>query len=494
MKKGLIIGMAGLGVGLAVAGGVGGYFISDSIKETPIKNDNVSEITSYTDYNLPEDFNYASFTRYDIGENFAMFSSSSVGTYLLNKKTKDFTFFSDSVVSSASKEMNGYKYFWFINDYLFEFNIKTGEYKVVTLGFKVSLSYIDFFGCSDNSVFMIVRSIDSDCYFLAYDATKETCDVYEINNSIYNSSSDCFDLGDYYYLTRTYSSSSSSTYGSYLLNKESKEIVTVSDCYLYYSSSYFVKNSKMYAVMRKSSSATLCAVDLSSGSVEVLMSSVNNSGGKFFEYEKGVVFSSIAGFNSSSYAYYYAYYISFEDDSVSEIKLNSESVKCLAHIVNGKLVFSPYCSDKYGKLALLNEETLELDVIYTATKSSSSSGVTCLFYEFNEKLYVSSDSTNFYSVTIGESGEFEFNRISIKCKPSTIHKYEIAENRYIFDDSGLAYYDFETDTYKVLLSSSSLSIKEISVDDSVVTLYVSNNIKYEFNLNTLSIKAVGYWE
>jgi hypothetical protein len=171
----------------------------------------------------------------------------------------------------------------------------------------------------------------------------------------------------------------------------------------------------------------------------------------------------------------------------------------LSYIIDGKLLICPQTttSNRYGTIAVFNESTKSLETIFTALVSSSSSSYSyCTIYEFNGKYYVSADGSNFALMTKNKDGEFEFKTINLKCN-LTSTKYKLDDDKYLFVDNGIKYYDFATDTYKVLLSgnsSNSYSIKDLSVDGDIVTIYVDNNVKYEFNLKSLTFKAVAYWQ
>ncbi len=156
MSKKLIIDLASLGIGLAVAGGVGGYFVAGALNENKIPTNQNGEITSQvelTDYNLPEEFNYVSYTIYEINDKFAMFSSSSVGSYILNKETKDFIFFNSSSISEHSEIINENMYFWLSNYNLFKFNVITGAYETVSLNSGVAFTNLSFIGYSGDNIF-----------------------------------------------------------------------------------------------------------------------------------------------------------------------------------------------------------------------------------------------------------------------------------------------------------------------------------------------------
>lgn len=206
MEKKLIVGLAGLGIGLAVAGGVGGYFIANSTKEQKEENAVVAQ-EDFTDYNLPAEFNYVSYTLYDISENFSMFSSSSLGMYLLNKETKEFSFFNSSYISASgavSDEVNGFKYLWLNNKNLFKINTKTGDYEIVSLNSGVAFTYLYFIGHDGNRIFIKGNGSSNDYYFLVFDTEKYESDVYSITWSSYYDVDLAIDLGDYYFLAKSY--------------------------------------------------------------------------------------------------------------------------------------------------------------------------------------------------------------------------------------------------------------------------------------------------
>lgn len=506
MSKKLIIGLASLGIGLAVAGGVGGYFVADALNENKIPTNQNGEITSQvdiTDYNLPEEFNYVSYTIYDISDKFAMFSSSSVGSYLLNKETKDFTFFNSSSVSTYSQVVNGNMYFWLTNLNLFKVDIETGKYEIVSLNSGVAFTSLSFMGYSGDKIVIKGSSNATgslEYYFAIYNTLSGECEVIEISNTQYNYTTDCFDLGNYFYFTRTYdvSSSSSGTYSSYLYNKESKQMITIESYYLLNDDTYIVKENKMYAIMRNGSSISLCSVDLTNGEVSVLQSSMSSSG-KMFELEKGFVYAYQKTINSNTYSSIYAYYTSYEDDSVVKIGYeDDDNTYIIAYYIEGHLLFAPRTdssSNRYGRVAIFNEEIKKLETIYTSLVSSSSASY-CNVYEFDGEYYISSDNDNFAKMTFNDNGDISFKNLTLKTNP-TYTKYQVGEKKYIIEDNGLKYYDFKNDIYKSLKSvssSSSCDVVQLDIKDNIATIYASNNVKYEFNLETLTFKAVAYWE
>ena len=86
----------------------------------------------------------------------------------------------------------------------------------------------------------------------------------------------------------------------------------------------------------------------------------------------------------------------------------------------------------------------------------------------------------------------EFTEISL-VKPITSISYAVGDNQYIFSgNEDIFYYDFESDIYKQLVDSA--SVVELSNDGKIVTIYADDGIKYEFNTETLSCKAVAIWE
>lgn len=512
MSKGLIIGLAGLGIGLAVAGGVGGYFINDAFskknvqipEEVPDKN--IEHVVGdYNDYDFPEEFNYVSHTIYNIGEKFALFSSQTIGCYVLNKETKEFNFFNSSSVSTHSKEINGHVYFWLSNNNLFRFNVETGEHEIVSMNSGVAFSSLYFIGYQGNTLLM--RGMSSgysttSYYFVAFDTEKGESTVVSLTNTQYNRAYLALDLGDCYWLTYTYSASSGSgDYDTYLVNKVNKEITTLTNCYVYDETKYYVKGKKVYALCRYNSSYSLCVIDISSGEVSKLEASQLTTSGKFYECEKGLVYSYVREVNSSSYSSYYAYYISFADDSITTIQNNGSNAYIYSYIINGKLLMTPSSSSNSGRngtLATFNESTKTLDTIYTALITSSSSTF-CTIYEFEGEYYVSADSSNFAKMTFKSDGGYEFKNINLKVVPSN-KNVKLGENRYLFLDSGVKYYDFENDVYKNLITSSSSSssgattVTDYEIKGDVVVIYASNHIKYEFNMKSLSFRIVAYWE
>lgn len=503
MNKKLIIGMTALCLGVAVGGGVGGYFINNAIDgNSLVKEENVEIVEGYKDYILPEDMNYTSYSIYEISDNFAMFSSSTVGMYMLNKQTKEFTFFNSSYVSSFSDTIGDYKYFWLGNNNLFKINGQTGEYDIVALNSGVAFSSLSFIGSNGNKLFMKGSdnsNSSNQYYFLSFDTVKGQSEVFSITNSQYNQITYCVELENAYFLTRLYEvgSSSSTNYHSYLAKKEDLSITEINSYHLYSKTSYLVKDSKMYAVMKNENYMYMCKIDLTTGEISKLGNTTVGTGSyKFMPMKKGFIYGAVYNVNSESYSSNSTlYYISFEDDSITPLSYgDTANVSCRCFVVNGQFLVSPISTsnNRYGSLATFDEESVSLNKIYTALVSSSSSSY-CVIYEFNGKYYVSSDGSNYSKMTFKEDGAIEFARVKLKCSITTSTKYELEENKYLFVTSGLHYYDFATDTYK-LLRSGDMKIEEMTIEDNLVYLYVNSGVKYEFNLDTLTFKAVAYWE
>ncbi len=504
MSKGLIIGLASLGIGLAIAGGVGGYFINDAISKKNVQIPNITtddEGTIYElkDYNFPEEFNYVSHTVYDIGDKFALFSSSTIGSYVLNKETKSFKFFNSSNVSSHSEIVNGYKYFWLSNNNLFKFNIETGEYEIVSMNSGVAFSSLTFIGNTETHMFMKgynSSAVSGTSYYVVdFDTEKGQSEVYSITSSESYNIDSCIDLGDYLWTTKVYANlSSSSTASSYIFNKKSKEKHTLESSMLYREGNYIIKDKKLYAQLKRSSTTEICSVDLTSGEISTIQT-LTYTGGTIFQLKKGFLYCYYMNVNSSSYSSTTAYYVSFEDDSATQIQTGSSSSYCIAYVVNDKILISPSSSSsgsKNGTLATFDEDSKTLTTIFTALVTSSSS-YQCNIYRFEDRYYVSADGSNFALMQIEANGEFSFKNINLKVRP-TADSVKLAENKYLYISDGIKYYDFETDMYKSLASSSSLKVKDVQVNGNIAIIYASNHIKYEFNMESLSFKTIAYWE
>ena len=67
-----------------------------------------------------------------------------------------------------------------------------------------------------------------------------------------------------------------------------------------------------------------------------------------------------------------------------------------------------------------------------------------MIYEFGGEYFVSSDNDNFAKLIISKNGEISFKKLNLKTNP-TRTKYQIAEHKYIIEDSGLKYLEENDD-------------------------------------------------
>lgn len=509
LKTGLVIGGVSLAV-LALAGGLSAFFIGNNKNDNKTPIDTGSSVTDkidFAEYNLPDEFNFATYSVYKISDKFDLFSSSDIGTYILNEETKNIEFFRSSRISATYDEViNGFKYFWFSDNTLIRFNVETGESENVMLNSGVSFNTIRFVGHEDNLLYVAghTSGSPSDYYFVVFDIETNTSEVFELTSAQYNSARRLVDLGDYYYLGYDVINDSSYTGNSILINKTTKEVKIVSGGTLagkYYD--YILRENKLYGIFRDSSTSTgagfLGSLDLSTATLTEIKSA-GYSGCAITGLENGLVVYYPSNSNTGSMTWSTKpYYMKYSDETITDIYLGSSSSSIGVYNVNGKLLFSPNSSNNsnYACLAEFNEETLTLDKVYTESVASGS-GDYVYIKKLNDKYYAYSGSSvvnyRYAEIEFLENGDINFKSISLR--GSTSIDYKIKDNVYLFESSGLiTYYDFATDTYRSLKSlGSGDSIEEIQIEDNLVYIYASDNMKYELNLDTITFKAVAYWE
>lgn len=507
MSKKTIIGMAALGIGAAIIGGVGGHYISQVCKPKPPITQVTPGDASFKDYDLPDEFAYISYTAYDVGEKFALLSSSSLGTYLLDKEANKTTFFDTSYISTYSQEINGKTYFWLSNKILFSLEKNTGVRENISLGTGISFDSLSFIGNNGNTLFLKGYPTGSKYYFFTYNIDEEKSTVFELTNNQYSYANVCIELGNFYLLTYSETNSSSTSRDMLVVDKTSGEISTISSHVLsqpFDSGSYFYdeETTKLYGVFKNGSSNYFGVANLSepsAGVTKVLSSSVYLSySGSYYKIQKqanGVMFMVVGSKSVGSAPTSYATYVSAEGVATRLTYNNSTSISCFE--VDGKNIFGLETvsngSDRFAKLATFNEETMTFDIIYTEPVGDSNPHG-CVVVEIDGQMYVRSGSSSSYKyakMTNTDDG-FEFTNITLTGSTSG-KRFEIGEGKFIFIEQA-SYYDFKNDVYKKLISGNSISIVDITMEKDIVTIYASNNVKYEFNTKTMAFKAVAYWE
>ncbi len=507
LKTGLAIGGVSLAV-LALAGGLSAFFIGNNKNDnkTPIgTGSTVTNKVDFAEYNLPDDFNFASFSVYNISDKFTIFTSSNIGTYILNEETKNFEYVSSSYIPSYSDDIdldviNNCKYFWFADYSLNRINIETGKFEKIDLNLTHNPTNLEILGSQGSLMYFKHYASGISNYTFAVLNTENNVVVSEFsldNSTQYNYVDRVFDLGDYYLCCPA---TGTSIYGSLLINKSSSTVISVTNATLF-SKNYVVKDNSLYGVFKVSSSAyAFGKIDLSTG-VFTNISSYNSANAEIKELEHGLlIFKSYPVSNlfniSNSYSYSQSLYYDFDDETTTSVKYGS-AVSFLTYYVNDVVFYSISSSDNNNRsaLAIFNEDTLSLDIVYSSLSSSSSSN-SVIVTELKGKYYVydrTSGTSSISEIEFLDDDTYKFNKLSIS---GTIDKgFEVKDKIFLFESNrGVCYYNLETDVYKRLLENSEVSINEIQVEDNLVYIYCDNNIKYELNLDTITFKAVAYWE
>lgn len=498
MRKGLIIGMTALCVGSAVAGGVGGYFINKATTKT---NNPQQSITEYSEYDVPDVFSYSSPSVYSIGDNFALFSSSSAGTYLLNKETNKFEYFSSGYIQSVSDKINGDVYVWLSTSRLFKFNIKDGTSNAVSLNSGVSFNSLAFISSNMNGKLGFLGYGNSKYYFCVYDIENQATVKYGFSSLSYSSSYNfVLETNNYYCIGIDYVTGHSSSYDAplYIFDKNMETFSTISKTNFYGLENILVKDDVLYGLFTIGSSyGKICSIDLTTSTMTVFTNSTNtnyfySSSWEIQEYENGFILgSTISGSN------YDILLCKFEDNSVTSLGKGS------TYTLNGQTLYG-FVQDGYGCVGTFNEETETFDVLYKSFISASSSSAYCSFDVVQNQLYFKfydGNSIYYYTKILNaEDGSLEFTNLSITGYLPIYDDcyYSLGDNKYIVHSGkntsvSTYYYDFDTDTYKQLFYSTS-SFKEIKEENGKLYIYTTDGCKYEFNQSELSVKLVKIYE
>ena len=506
LKTGLVIGGVSLAV-LALAGGLSAFFIGNNKNDnkTPIGiGSTVTDKADFAEYELPGDLNFGSFNVYNISDKFTMFTSSNVGTYILNEETKDFEYVSSSYLSSYSDEIeleaiNGFRYFLFADYSFIRINIETGKFEKIDLNLTYNPTNFKILGFQNNLLYFKYYTTGISNYTFSILNTENNIVELEIklsDSTQYNYLNQVIDIGDYYLGC---SATGSSNYGSLLINKSSSVIISVANASLY-SDNYVVKNNYLYGVFKNSSSGSVFGkIDLSTG-IFTNISSYSYANAEIKELEHGLlIFKSYSVSNlfnmNSAYSTSRSLYYNFEDETTTELEYGGGDT-FLTYYINDVVFYSISSSynNNRSAIAVFNEDTLDLDIVYTSPASGSSGSA--FITELKGKYYVydKTSGTSYISeIEFLTDNAYKFNLLSISV---TIDKgFEIKDNVYIFEgNTGICYYNFENDVFKRLINNTKISINEIQVEDNLVYIYCDDNIKYELNLDTIILKAVAYWE
>ncbi|MBP3431773.1 MAG: hypothetical protein J6K39_02845 [Clostridia bacterium] len=471
-NKGLILGMFGLGLGSALVGGVGGFLLAPQAESAQSIVDESRE-----EFKLPDEFAHVSFNRYSSSK-YDFFTSSTLNaTYTLDVEKNDFKLLYNSSLTGFYDA--GDKIFLRYSDG--RFGCLDSDREFTSVKALEKYSFLTIFGSDSSNLYLRValNNVYSLCVLNL--ETLES-DVFDLNGvSSVDLGAGCV-IGDYYCFS---SVGNSSTKVLHFVNKETKDVNTVSQAGFLDITQFVVKDNSLYSVFAKSSSSyVLGKIDLGTFELTSLKTySGSQTSLKLRETELGM------------FVYCGAYnidYLSFEDDSVTSITTASSFG---SFELGGKQYFSASKTEN-PSISVFDEETKTLvDVyVYDLTNSSNSSlYFTLANFEGHNILELCKGSSSGYvafNATVVD-GELKLEQILLKRSISG-DVFKVSKDAYIWSGSGVEYYDFESDTYLNLVANS--TIVELTQEGDVVTLYASDNVKYEFNVKTLSIKAVAYWE
>ncbi len=498
LKTGLAIGGVSLAV-LALAGGLTTFFVSKN-KNVEIGNKpSVSQEVDYTEYNLPDEFNYVSVNMVELNDNFSLFYSSSVGTYLLNEETKEFKFLNSSYVSSSF--VNGDKaYIVFSNNKIYELDLISADF--VSLDSVMSAMTRDFNSLTflgvidDNMIFkgsysaQVSSSTVTKYVLEIFNMTKISVKEIELENSTMSVNIKyVFDVGDYYWFTYVYDNSSSSSRDSYFVNKETFELNTIEGYYAYSSNGNFVvKDNYLYAYLRKSSSRILGKVDLSSFTVtELLTGTVPSS---MIDVGSGILFGNEVSINNRSYSTSYCKYLSYADSSLSSIGDITDSSGYFVR-ANGRIFVM---SSNFDNVYVYNEQGSTFDTLVTLKHYSGSNLKTIVY--FNDTYFIGNTNVGFFKLIFGDDGSISTQKSEFNFD-GDYKSVKIKDNKYLFihDFYGYVYYyDVDTDMEVEICRSTNYKVSSYEITDDCIYIYCDNHLKYEFDLNKLITKTVAYWE
>lgn len=490
-NKSFIIGMAGLVLGSALLGGVAGHFLTKRPNDTKPANPDIVSEDKYNDFELPDELNYASFTKFDLGDDIDVFASNSGTSYFLNKKTKEFKFLCSGKLLKFV-EIDDNKYVCYNSDNLYVFDTKTFEFNLISLGGRYrSFSVVSCL--SNNSLFIQGTNESNEYHVFKFDVNTLKYEKYKINSSI-SYSDYVFEYSNKFLFMR--GSDSSSSYNAYSLSKETGEIKTINSVYFNISSfrkpTAIQKENKLYMVARISNTTKLGIYDFDTEELTSKDLTSFNYADDVRTTDKGIYLIS----NSSSYN---SFFIDFGDDSVNIIgKYNT------VFSIDNKLYFSCVenvegsSSSSYKKAVLytFDEETKTTTSVFDSGALSYPEAFKFVEFGNNKYIYVKVGSGNYSYITYkyeNVEGSVNFTLVSMNDYMNEKYSYKISDDEYLFYYGGLSYYNLKTDTYKKLITSNTFSVKDITRDKNVVTIRTVDYI-YEFNLKTLSCACVGYYE
>lgn len=487
MKKGLIIGMAGLTIGSAILGGVCGHFLTKRPDNAKPDNPGVVTEDKYNDFEIPSDLCNLTFTIYDF-DKLSIFSASNGSSYVLHKDTKKFDFlYADKFYSSM--KLDDKRYILYSSSYLYVFNIEQCSIDRIDLGSSAdNLGFIQ--GTSDDTFF--VHCYIAGIYKLfKFDKNSLEYQSFTINSSV-SYADFVYEYENKFLLMRR---SDSTSYNAYVLNSETGDIKTISGVYFSSVGSSsrqpiaIQRENKLYTIVKYSGTEKLAIFDFDTENFSYTDFNSYSYSCSYKVLDNGIYFY----FSSTNYN---SGFLDFSDDSIAVIGKFASVFE-----IDDKLYFSNIVSvssgssSKYVKLYTFDETTKELKEVFSTSELSSPAAFGFIKFNGENYIYTSVGSGNpsyyNYKFTKDENGSPIFSLVSMKSLISNSHYFKIADDEYLFWGNNLNYYNFKTDIYNKLWSG--VTNCEVSKVGDIVEIRCNGYI-YNFNPKLCSLTTVGYYE
>lgn len=489
-NKSFIIGMAGLVLGSALLGGVAGHFLTKRPNDTKPANPDIVSEDKYNDFELPDELNYVTFSRLKLNDYIDVFGVNSGSSYYLNKKTKDFKFLcSEKIIDSV--QISDDKFVCYTSNNLYLFNIDKFSFDVIVLD-GVYSGFDDLTCLSNNSLF--IRAFSNSAYYLfKFDTDTMKYEKYQINSNV-ASNDYIFEYGNKLLFMRR--SDSASSYSAYSLNKETGDIQTITN--LYFNSTktpkFVQRENKLYMVAKVSNANKLIVYDFDTDSFDTTDASFTYIPDGFIVNANGIYALSM----STAYA---SYFVSFSDNSAVSLGKFSNYFTIDDKLYLSRVDDSASGSGSSYKTATLytfDEESKSVEKVFDGGSVSSPDCFKLVEIAGHKYIQTKTGSgTPFYytyEYSKDSEGVVSFNLKSMNSSLNANKSYKIDEGEYVFFDGNLNYYNCNTDTYKKLVGTSSLSVNEITRNGGFLTIRADDNYVYEFNIKTLSCARIGYYE
>lgn len=495
MKKGLILGMVGLGVGCAVLGGVGGHFMTKSTNNNIQAESGITAEKAYESYMLPDGLKNVSFNKYELNEKYDLLTDNgNAGTYLVDKETGAFNYISISNYIYDVFALTETKIVVKCSNSLSVLNTENMSFEKIDLGISDLQFGSEFtFDNLGNMCFLTYSNDLADNYVVMIDKDMKVT-KFKTSNLLYGSVYDNFiHVENKLIVLREIASTNYEDRVSVVIDKETGEVNEFSGVVASHSSefpSFAIKGNKIYydgfySDSSFGSSKGFFVLDIIEKTVETL-GDASYGPSRIFSTDKVLVYATDVN--------------NYSQVRIVNIETGEISTEDMCRVVQNEkgIYIAKYENETFNFYKLADDGSLNL--LHSKTILNSYG---CHYFQYKnaEYLYLSGGSYDscVFKLSYKDDGSEIITEMNVTFNFAEYDEkkiFELSDGSAIYLTSSIVYYDAEKDVYKNLIQNYS-SIDSLEEKDEIVTIYLKYDGKgmiYEFNMKDLSIALVGYFD